>query len=301
MGVPAGRVDGATARLGWWRTRTVVPDGQAVDPDVVDEVDRHRQAHAPVQLVGGHLPAAVVGHRDLHDPRLGQLAVYGHGVRTAGPVDVGVFDGVRHDLADGVLDGGGGRVVDPESGQPRVERDAGGRHRDRGAGERQVHLPQRWVPLGREQRDVVPVPGAPDEQREDVVAEALCGGTPVEASPQVGGGVGEVVISLGRVDAGSFDDPVGVEQQEVAVRHPVLRLRVGGARRERTGGPGDVAGSGGGEQQRGRVPAELTRSEPVVGSSTATQTVAVCASSRSRAKRSNAVTTPAGDPPDSRQ
>ena len=157
------------------------------------------------------------------------------------------------------------------------------------------------MPLGREQRDVVAVSGAPDEQREDVVAEALCGGIPVEALPQVGGGGGEVVTSLGWVDAGPFEDPVGVEQQEVAVRHPALRLRVLGARRERTGGTPEVAGPAGREQQRGGCPAELTRSAPVVGSSTTTQAVAVCASSRSWAKRSNAATTPAGGRPDSRQ
>ena len=122
------------------------------------------------------------------------------------------------------------------------------------SGERQLHRPEWRVPLGREQRDVVAVSGAPDEQREDVVAEALCGGIPVEALPQVGGGVGEVVTSLGRVDAGPFEDPVGVEQQEVAVRHPILSLRVGGARGERSGGPPEVAGPGGREQQRGRVP-----------------------------------------------
>jgi hypothetical protein len=39
----------------------------ALDPDVVDELDRHRQTHARVGWLGGRAPAAVIGHRDLHD------------------------------------------------------------------------------------------------------------------------------------------------------------------------------------------------------------------------------------------
>ena len=125
----------------------------------------------------------------------------------------------------------------------------------RRVGQRQLHRPERRVPLRREQGDVVPVSGAPDEQREDVVAHALGAGRPSRRPRRwVRGDLGEVVASLGRVDAGPFDDPVGVEQQEVAVGHPVLSLRVGRARRERAGGPPEVAGPGGGDQQRGRVP-----------------------------------------------
>jgi hypothetical protein len=179
------------------------------------------------------------------------------------PVRLSVFDGVGDKFVDRVLDGGDVPLGYRDAGQPCAEPVAEvGQHAQVGG---HVHgESRRWGhPLGGEQRDVVAVAGHPHEHLQGLVADPLDRGGLVTGKGPVGGGVGtgpgQFHGALGDRAAGSLQDAVGVQQQQVAGVEMVGAdgdcAVLGGVHAERAGtGGGQVPGLAvPGYQQRWRV------------------------------------------------